>query len=174
MRTLIAALLAAAGTIGALYSAGTASAAVTCFGSTATPVHRVSDDQGVGLIGTDQADVIIYDGSRPSSVLAMAGPDKICTGGSDDNINAGYNGSSDAGSGADRVFSGGGSDTVYGQDRNDVLGGGGGRDALWGHSGDDVLRGGLGNDVLRGGLGNDTCVGNGGTDRFVDCETRRQ
>jgi Ca2+-binding RTX toxin-like protein len=173
MRMLIAVLaaVAATATVGSPSVAGGAGA---CFGSAATPDHRTADEQGVGIVGTDGVDVIIYRGTRPSSVLAMAGRDMICTGAARDFINAGYNGSSDAGSGVDKVSSGGGADTIYGQDKNDVLIGGGGSDSVFGHTGDDVLRGGPGNDVLRGGPGKDTCVGAGGNDRFVGCETKRQ
>lgn len=173
MRTLIA-VIAAVAAVTALSPSSAGGAVTTCFGSAATPDHRTRDAQGVGIVGSDGADVIIYNGTKPSSVLAMAGRDKICTGATKDFINAGYNGSSDAGSGADRVSSGGGADTIYGQDKNDVLVSGAGPDSVFGHSGDDVLRGGPGNDVLRGGPGNDTCVGDGGSDRFVGCETQRQ
>ncbi|MCI0455944.1 MAG: hypothetical protein L0Z62_03055, partial [Gemmataceae bacterium] len=143
--------------------------------------------------GGDGNDVLIYEGSGPTTLRGGLGNDQLRGGWGHDRLHGDDgNDTLDGGSGndllegwvgADQLNGGGGHDTLYGNSGNDVLTGGDGNDELYGNdhldvpgftSGNDKLFGQAGDDFLSGGIGNDYLDGGDGNDRLqggVDQDT---
>lgn len=108
------------------------------------------------IVGTAQADVIIYTGEEGTELAGSA---------------TGLNSGDDfimASTGAHCALYGfDGQDVLVGGAGDDYMAGGTGDDRLCGRVGYDYLNGGDGNDVLIGGEGSDELVGGAGSDLFV-------
>lgn len=106
------------------------------------------DDFGADkLMGTNQADDVIYGLGGDDDIMGKGGNDTLVAGGGDDSV--------DAGQGDDVVYGGAGADYLRGQGGNDTIYGGSGDDQITGGTGDDVLSGGTGDDYVDGGAGSD-------------------
>ncbi len=144
-------------------------------GATATLTVRVG-------AGTNQANVIVGNGSQINVIFGLGGNDVlrggnlgdlICGGNGNDLIIAGDgDDNADGGSGDDVVNGQGGADSLIGGNGGDVLSGGEGNDSLDGGSGGDVLFGESGDDTLTGGSGADLFSGGPGSDRATDYNRR--
>ncbi|HYO09216.1 MAG TPA: hypothetical protein VER17_09605 [Tepidisphaeraceae bacterium] len=167
-RRLLAASLAADGTLNVTGTAGNDVIAVALDGVKqqikvvegtkitwfkATLVKKISAMLGTG------ADK--YDGthaSRPQTVDGEAGNDTIIGGTSADNLIGGLDN--------DSVTGNDGDDSLSGSGGRDSLDGGLGKDRIDGGSGNDTLRGGAHDDRMFGGAGSDIYYGDGGNDTF--------
>ncbi len=94
--------------------------------------------------------------SNAAVIAGTAGPDFICAGNGDNEINGR---ASD-----DLIFGRGGNDRILGGDGSDVLHGGGGDDFMAGGPQADIINGNAGNDLLKGGAGSDELNGGDGDD----------
>ncbi|MGB3298042.1 MAG: serine hydrolase [Phormidesmis sp.] len=152
------------------------------------PVFRNGLENNTGMLGTDEADVLVgdaadnmIDGKAGDDTIAGESGDDILLGGEGDDVIRGDRNTRNLQNaeigGNDIIFGGNGSDRIGGKSGNDILSGDAGDDFIWGDGGDDIIMGGSGNDLLVGdnfsqGAGSDLFVfGNGdGTDTILDFE----
>ena len=136
-------LLAAASLVIGLPSA---QARPTCGGKVADIVRGAGNDRVINPIGPQ---VIVLGGGDDILITRTGskGPDTVCGGYGNDQINSG--------SGADRVYGNDGDDTVIGEK---------GGDLVWGGAGDDLIRSDRGVDRVSGGADDDTIYTDAGKD----------
>jgi hypothetical protein len=150
-RTTLPALVSIAVAAVALLSAPASSAEPPCFGRTpqADRVWQpVRGSDGVWYMAANNRDNVgRFFLNRPIWITGSGGTDRICTGGTNDEV-LGDDGA-----------------TRQSPQARDFINSGGGNDIINGYGGADVIN---------GGPGRDTCYGGAGVDTFRNCETIRR
>lgn len=142
-----------------------AEARPTCGGKPADIVRGPGDDRVVNPIGPQ---VIVLGGGDDVLITRTGskGPDVICGGSGDDEINSG--------SGADKVFGNDGNDSIVGEKGGDRIYGGPGSDGVISGRGIDRVYGGSDDDQIYTDAGKDWIDGGSGDDRIFGQDGREK
>lgn len=142
-----------------------AQARPTCGGKVADIVRGAGNDRLVNPIGPQ---VIVLGGGDDVLITRTGskGPDVVCGGPGDDEINSG--------SGADKVFGNDGNDSITGEKGGDLIYGGPGNDEVFSGRGVDRVYGGSGEDLIYTDAGKDWIDGGSGDDRIFGQDGREK